>query len=498
MVTRASFFFVVLGIFSLVFTSCHKTDSSNPQNPPPPGTAGVPSLTTTSITGITISSANTGGIITNHGGSNITEKGICYAATASPTTSNFIITSAVTSDTFSISIGSLLPNTTYYVRAYAKNSAGTGYGNELSFHTLSGPVNNPDTAATLFVGAAFAQKLYALNASDGSIKWSVTLGGLLYSSPIYSNGRVFIGCSDNKLYAYDTLGVLKWTCNTSAVYKHSPIVANGMVYFPDQSGVNAVNASTGALVWRFPHGADYLVLKNNVIYINAGRCYAIDAITGAQRWEYNTGGNTPPVVLNDRVYATNHLLGDSLDVLSTANGSRIWGVANYGIFWNVLGMSIQNGRLYCVCETDANNSTSGTDGLNILDSATANVLYPTTRFTTTERMGDGVTPIFADGVIFVPTYLGVNALNPVNGQLLYTLPGGGSATVVGDIIYFMKRMYTIYPPGGNPYDAGFVHAYNYKTGTYVWSKAFINIDFLTSSPCAISKTGKIYRGGVTY
>jgi hypothetical protein len=96
----------------------------------------VPTLTTTAITNITGTNAQSGGTITNDGGGTISAAGICWATTSAPTIAN-----SHTSDYYGSSPyisyfnAALTAGTTYYVRAYATNSAGTGYGNQLSFAT---------------------------------------------------------------------------------------------------------------------------------------------------------------------------------------------------------------------------------------------------------------------------------------------------------------------------------------------------------------------------
>lgn len=92
-------------------------------------------LTTTAVSSITTNSASTGGNITDDGGAEVTARGVCWGTSTNPT-----ITGSKTSDgtgigSFTSSISGLSPNTMYYVRAYATNSAGTAYGNELSFTT---------------------------------------------------------------------------------------------------------------------------------------------------------------------------------------------------------------------------------------------------------------------------------------------------------------------------------------------------------------------------
>lgn len=94
-----------------------------------------PTLSTTSISSITQSSAQSGGVITLDGGATIIAKGICYSTSPNPTIANSKTTDGTGTGSFTSSIANLIPNTTYYVRAYATNSAGTGYGNEVVFNT---------------------------------------------------------------------------------------------------------------------------------------------------------------------------------------------------------------------------------------------------------------------------------------------------------------------------------------------------------------------------
>ena len=104
----------------------------------------VPILTTTAFNIIINTSsqshgAKSGGTISSDGGSTITNKGIVWGTTSNPTISLSTKTSDGTgTGLFQSSITGLALNTKYYVRAYATNNAGTGYGNEISFNTFIG------------------------------------------------------------------------------------------------------------------------------------------------------------------------------------------------------------------------------------------------------------------------------------------------------------------------------------------------------------------------
>lgn len=89
----------------------------------------IPIVTTSEYSDIKGNSAKAGGSVTNNGGSAVTAQGLCWSTTPNPTTANN------TSTSFTAVMTSLSPNTTYYVRAYATNIAGTGYGNEISFNS---------------------------------------------------------------------------------------------------------------------------------------------------------------------------------------------------------------------------------------------------------------------------------------------------------------------------------------------------------------------------
>jgi len=101
----------------------------------PSGT--LPTLTTNAITAFTATSATLGGNITNAGTPEYSERGVVFYTEQSPTTEHnkTVIVEGPVTGNFSTEVYDLMPNTQYYVRAYAINTAGTAYGNERSFTT---------------------------------------------------------------------------------------------------------------------------------------------------------------------------------------------------------------------------------------------------------------------------------------------------------------------------------------------------------------------------
>ncbi|MDP3003129.1 MAG: fibrobacter succinogenes major paralogous domain-containing protein [Bacteroidales bacterium] len=95
-----------------------------------------PVISTTTITAISYTTATSGGDVTNEGGAPVTARGVCWNTSLDPTTTNNKTTDGTGIGSFNSSLTGLIAGTTYYVRAYATNTAGSGYGNQVTFTTL--------------------------------------------------------------------------------------------------------------------------------------------------------------------------------------------------------------------------------------------------------------------------------------------------------------------------------------------------------------------------
>ena len=108
-----------------------------------PPTAKIPTVTTAIITNITQTGATGGGNVTSNGGATVTQRGVTWSTSPNPTPAGSHTTEIGDTGAFVSKITGLLPNTTYYVRAYALNIIGFGYGDELTFTTTASPVVIP-------------------------------------------------------------------------------------------------------------------------------------------------------------------------------------------------------------------------------------------------------------------------------------------------------------------------------------------------------------------
>lgn len=116
------------GMALMFLAGCEKQPAAEP-----------PTLSTFTVSDITGESAKSGGYITDDGGSSIISRGVVWSTYPNPTldTNEGMTTDGAGEGIFHSYLTGLLPETTYYLRAYAINSLGESYGNEISFTTLS-------------------------------------------------------------------------------------------------------------------------------------------------------------------------------------------------------------------------------------------------------------------------------------------------------------------------------------------------------------------------
>jgi len=158
--------------------------------------ASPPVVKTTIVSEATKTSVTIEGNVTNDGGAEIIEIGICWSTSLNPTVSSNKASNGKGFESFSTIITGLTPQTRYYVRAYAINSAGISYGNQVSFETT--PFNEGSTIPILVTAdvtsiASTSAMTGGTITSDGGeditdkgITWSTVPDWYMYDDGIYS------------------------------------------------------------------------------------------------------------------------------------------------------------------------------------------------------------------------------------------------------------------------------------------------------------------------
>jgi uncharacterized protein (TIGR02145 family) len=257
--TRKAMFFSIVftSLLLFIFYSCKK-EFKIVMEPTVP-------VLTTNATSITSASADIEGKVTSNGGSAVTVQGICWSINENPTIAGNKISIGTGSESFTIKMTGLTPGTNYYVRAYAINSAGTGYGNQKSFQTSNEIITD----------------------IDGNIYHSVTIGTQVWmvenlKTTKYRNRDPIPNVTDGISWGTVTTGAYCWYNNDEPAYKN----IQGALY--NWHAVNTGNlCPTG---WNVPTNVEWTTLTDYLGGLDiAGSMLKQTGTTG---WAEPNGGAT--------------------------------------------------------------------------------------------------------------------------------------------------------------------------------------------------------------
>ena len=193
----------------------------------------APTVTTEAVSTITTTTATGNGTLTNLGDVNPTQYGVVWSTTTNPDiTLSTKTTQGATSTTgaFTSSITGLAPNTQYYVKAYATNSVGINYGNELTFTTSTDPNVNIPKASNITISFT----------GSGA---SNSVGDVLVQN--LTQGTSVIVPSGNTLYLYDVPTHINQQDEFKdgiTIYQNTQQGNNIVSFFSQQAGMAQINA----------------------------------------------------------------------------------------------------------------------------------------------------------------------------------------------------------------------------------------------------------------
>ncbi len=145
-------------------------------------------VTNVTVTGVTKTSATTGGKVVAPGASDVTECGVCYGTSPYPTIMDAHLTATPDANgEYTVNLTGLQPNTTYYVRAYATNAIGTSYGTSMPFTTRGDATITitGNTESKTYNGSAQSVTGYTVTIPDGI---NITADQITYSGNAAATG----------------------------------------------------------------------------------------------------------------------------------------------------------------------------------------------------------------------------------------------------------------------------------------------------------------------
>jgi uncharacterized protein (TIGR02145 family) len=225
----------------------------------------IPTLSSTTVTNISQIAAFSGGDITSDGGAiSIIARGVCWSTIKNPTISDSHSVDGTGTGSFSSNLTGLVANTTYFVRAYATNSVGTSYGNELSFTTTA-----EQTITDI----------------DGNIYHTIKIGTQTWmvenlKTTHYNDGTAIPNVTDNTAWTNLSTPAYCWYNNDATTYKNT----YGALY-----NWYTVNTAKLALAgWHIPTNVEWTILENYLM-VNS---YNYDGTTSGNKYAKSLAATT--------------------------------------------------------------------------------------------------------------------------------------------------------------------------------------------------------------
>lgn len=311
---------------------CKKKDT-----PPPPPI--VPTVTTAVLTNITTSGATSGGTIVSDGGATVTKSGIVWSkVNATPTLTDSVIAGTTSTGAFTTVITGLDFNTTYYIRAFATNSVGTGYGSVLTLNTINDTTkvrftyNGQEVVYGIIISPTTGKKW--LDRNLGAKRLATAFDDYQSYGDLFQWGRPADGHQ-----------LMNWTSSTAGAAVNS--MTNILATSDNPGHDNFINATASSVQdWRDDGNC------NRWYTASQGPCPAGWHVPTHPEWQAETsdtqGGTATSGGMTDR--------NTAYSLLKLTSAGYRWGVGpdagqlyrpgDFGFYWSTRCLS--NANFYCV------------------------------------------------------------------------------------------------------------------------------------------------------
>jgi len=263
----------------------------------------IPTVATSTVTNITSTSATVGGNVTGDGGGTVTERGIYWGTNLLVNGTKLQIGS--NTGVFSTSLTGLTTNTTYYIKAYAINSQGTGYGDQVNFTTGVIPIPIAAFTATPTTITPGQSVQFTDQSTNTPTSWFWNFGDgstatTKNPSHTYASAGTFtVILTATNSYGYNSATKTNYiTVNAAgispvATFTATPttITAGQSVQFTDQSTNTPTSWS-----WTFGDGGTSTSQNTSHTYASAGT-YTV-ALTATNSFGSNTQTKTNYITVN--------------------------------------------------------------------------------------------------------------------------------------------------------------------------------------------------------
>ena len=270
----------------------------------------TPLVTTVKIEDITSMSARTGGFVSGSGGTPVTSRGVCWSTTPNPTVSNGHTFDGDGTGGYTSGIAGLAPGTTYYIRAYATNSAGTAYGEQRVF-TTTHPIND-----SILIDAQTCPGADTVTDYDGNIYHTVQIGNQCWMrenlrTTHYTDGNEIPAgttTSETVAYRYASYGGESSVPTYGYLYNWVAVMHGDSASNANPSGVQGI-CPTG---WHVPSQAEWTQLQDYVgsqsQYLCGSDSTKIAKALASHIWCHESVTNTCAIAYN---VSTNNATGFS-------------------------------------------------------------------------------------------------------------------------------------------------------------------------------------------
>ena len=317
----------------------------------------------------------------------------------------------------------------------------------------------------------------------GTVLWEFETEGEVSSSPaIGSDGTVYVGSDDNKLYAINgKTGAKLWEFKTESEVRSSPAIgADDTVYVGSHDKkLYAINGKTGVKLWEFETGSivhsSPAIGSDGTVYVGSGdnKLYAIHGKSGVKLWEFETGDNvlsSPAISSDGTVYVGSQ--DNKLYAINGQTGIKLWEFKTGD--WVFSSPAIgSDGTVYVGSRDKKLYAINGQTGIKLWEFETGGNVRSSPA-------------IGSDGTVYVGGSQDhkLYAISGKTGAMLWEFETGGGVWFSSPAI---DSDGTVYVGSTNKK----LHAINGQTGVKIWE--FETGGGVSSSP-AIGSDGTVYVG----